>query len=107
MTNKKQDRRCKDCDLRESEHSNSNHPHIPRPRGFAAMDRDKVREIARVGGLTAHANGTAHRFTREEAIINGRKGGLASRRNKASTPLDENRDVDASPLDSLTSQGPE
>lgn len=49
-----------------------------RPRGFAAMDRDKVREIARLGGKAAHQAGTAHEFTSEEARAAGRNGGLAT-----------------------------
>lgn len=48
-----------------------------RPRGFAGMDREKVREIARAGGRAAHAGGSAHQFTTEEAIAAGRKGGIA------------------------------
>ena len=48
-------------------------------RGFAAMDEDKQREIARKGGKAAHAKGTAHQFTTEEAREAGRKGGQASR----------------------------
>ena len=69
-------------------------------RGFAAMDLEQQREIARLGGQAAHATGTAHEFTREEARHAGkmggwvvsrdrahmtriaRKGGLASQRNK-------------------------
>jgi len=50
----------------------------PRPRGFAAMDRNLVREIARKGGKAAHAAGTAHEFTGDEARVAGRKGGQAS-----------------------------
>ena len=46
-----------------------------KPRGFAAMDREKVREIARRGGRAAHEAGTAHEFTTEEAREAGRKGG--------------------------------
>ncbi|HXX68581.1 MAG TPA: KGG domain-containing protein [Polyangiaceae bacterium] len=49
-----------------------------RPRGFAAMDRNLVREIARKGGRAAHAAGTAHEFTSDEARAAGRKGGQAS-----------------------------
>jgi general stress protein YciG len=49
-----------------------------RRRGFAAMDRDKVREIARLGGKAAHQAGTAHEFTSEEARAAGRNGGLAT-----------------------------
>lgn len=47
-------------------------------RGFAAMDADKKRLISSKGGKAAHAKGTAHKFTREEAIAAGRKGGLAA-----------------------------
>lgn len=49
-----------------------------KPRGFAAMDRAKVKDIASKGGKAAHAAGTAHQFTSEEARIAGTKGGLAS-----------------------------
>src|SRR5258708_36579471 len=49
-----------------------------RPRGFAAMDRNLVREIARKGGKAAHAAGTAHEFTGDEARVAGRKAGQAS-----------------------------
>jgi general stress protein YciG len=48
-----------------------------RSRGFAAMDRDKQREIASMGGRAAHEKGTAHEFTSEEAREAGRKGGEA------------------------------
>ena len=46
-------------------------------RGFAAMDEEKQREIASKGGRAAHAKGTAHEFTPEEAREAGRKGGEA------------------------------
>ncbi len=49
-------------------------------RGFAMMDRAKVREIARRGGAASHARGTAHRFTSEEARAAGQKGGKAPHR---------------------------
>lgn len=52
-------------------------PKTGRPRGFAAMDRKKVSEIASKGGKAAHAAGTAHQFTSEEARIAGKKGGVA------------------------------
>jgi hypothetical protein len=51
---------------------------VRRPRGFAAMDRKLVSEIARKGGRAAHTAGTAHEFTAEEARNAGRKGGRAS-----------------------------
>ena len=49
-----------------------------RPRGFAAMDRKLVSEIARKGGKAAHTAGTAHEFTSDEAREAGRKGGRAT-----------------------------
>lgn len=52
-------------------------PRPRRPRGFAAMDRSKVSEIASKGGKAAHAAGTAHQFTSDEARAAGRKGGVA------------------------------
>src|SRR5215212_4198009 len=44
-------------------------------RGFASMDAQKQREIARKGGKAAHEKGTAHEFTADEARAAGRKGG--------------------------------
>ena len=44
-------------------------------RGFGAMDPAKQREIASKGGRSAHAKGTTHQFTSEEARAAGRKGG--------------------------------
>ncbi len=48
-------------------------------RGFASMDKEKQKEIAARGGKAAHAAGTAHEFTSEEAREAGRKGGRRSR----------------------------
>lgn len=77
----------------------------PRPklrRGFACMSREKNREIASKGGLKSQATGrahkwtshtgriaamisqsnrTAHKWTSQEAVVSGRKGGLARARN--------------------------
>jgi len=39
------------------------------------MDEEKQREIASKGGKAAHARGTAHEFTPQEARRAGRKGG--------------------------------
>ncbi|HEX9038226.1 MAG TPA: KGG domain-containing protein [Ktedonobacterales bacterium] len=50
-----------------------------RRRGFAAMDPKKQREIARKGGRAAHAHGTAHEWTSDEARRAGRKGGASGR----------------------------
>lgn len=53
-------------------------PHrAKRGRGFASMDPEKQREIASKGGKAAHAKGTAHEFSSEEARKAGRKGGQA------------------------------
>lgn len=53
-----------------------------KPRGFAAMDQEKQREIASKGGRAAHAKGTAHEFTADEARDAGRKGGEFVSRNR-------------------------
>src|SRR6266545_7163436 len=46
-----------------------------RNRGFASMDSERQREIARKGGRAAHEKGKAHEFTPDEARQAGRKGG--------------------------------
>jgi general stress protein YciG len=62
-------------------------------RGFAVMNEERVKEIAAEGGRTAHEQGTAHEFSREEAREAGRKGSIATaakraakRAPKSSTP---------------------
>jgi len=52
-------------------------------RGFASMDPSRQREIASKGGRAAHAKGTAHEFTSDEARVAGRKGGEAVSRDRA------------------------
>ncbi len=52
-------------------------------RGFAAMDPEKQREIARKGGKAAHEKGTAHEFTADEARQAGRKGGEVVSRDRS------------------------
>lgn len=52
-------------------------------RGFGSMDPDKQRALASAGGKAAHAKGTAHQWTTEEAIAAGRKGGQKSRERAA------------------------
>jgi hypothetical protein len=47
------------------------------------MDPAKQREIASKGGRAAHAKGTAHEFTSDEARVAGRKGGEAVSRDRA------------------------
>src|SRR5581483_2580837 len=79
----------------------------PRLRGFAAMSPDQRRALGSKGGRTAHArgtankftpetasvagrkpheNGTAHKWTSEEAREAGRKGGSALRRRRSQEP---------------------
>lgn len=67
----------------------SDAPKPRKPRGFAVMDRKLVSEIARKGGKAAHAAGTAHEFSTEEAIAAGRKGGAATHRKRATKPPQE------------------
>ena len=52
-------------------------------RGFASMDPSRQREIASKGGRAAHAKGTAHEWTADEARVAGRKGGEAVSRDRA------------------------
>jgi uncharacterized protein len=59
-----------------------------KPRGFAAMPPEILREIARTGGRAAHAAGTAYEFTPETARAAGMIGGRARKkkaRRRAST----------------------
>ena len=51
-------------------------------RGFASMDPHRQREIASKGGRAAHAKGSAHQFTAEEARQAGRKGGTSVSRDR-------------------------
>lgn len=48
-------------------------------RGFAAMSPEKQRAIASKGGIASHVKGRGHEWTREQASMAGKKGGLASR----------------------------
>lgn len=57
-------------------------PSSSRARGFAAMDKDRQRQIASAGGRAAHECGNAHEFTIEEARSAGRKGGMSISQNR-------------------------
>jgi hypothetical protein len=46
------------------------------------MTPERHREIASRGGKAAHARGTAHEFTAEEARAAGAKGGRKKRKKK-------------------------
>lgn len=60
-------------------------------RGFASMNIEKQRLIASKGGRAAHAKGTAHEWSPEEARAAGRKGG-ESRGNRGRGPNDFSND---------------
>ncbi|GAC1705387.1 MAG: hypothetical protein NVS9B7_10570 [Flavisolibacter sp.] len=51
-------------------------------RGFAAMDKEKQKEIASKGGKRAHELGTAHQWNVEEARAAGKKGGVKKKKNR-------------------------
>ena len=91
----------------ESTQTNGEETTTPRPRGFAGMTPDQRRALGSKGGRTAHArgtankftpetasvagrrpheNGTAHKWTSEEAREAGRKGGSALRRRRTPPP---------------------
>lgn len=48
-------------------------PTPAKPRGFAAMTPDERRALGSKGGKTAHARGTANKFTPETASVAGRR----------------------------------
>lgn len=57
-------------------------------RGFAAMDTEKQKEIARKGGRAAHEQGVAHEWSSQEAREAGKKGGQSrGKRAKEDGPL--------------------
>ena len=57
-------------------------PRVKQRRGFAAMDKDAHRELARSGGVAAHAAGMAHKFSSEQAREAGKKGGRTTSANR-------------------------
>jgi DNA-binding response OmpR family regulator len=62
---------------------NAGRSDAPKSKGFARLDPETLRTIAQKGGRAAHAKGTAHEFTSDEARIAGRKGGDAISRDRA------------------------
>jgi general stress protein YciG len=63
--------------------------HRKERRGFASMSPEKQREIASKGGRAAHAKGTAHEWSSDEARQAGRKGGMVSRGGRGKLPAGE------------------
>ena len=53
---------------------------MPHSKGsLASMTPEERRRISSLGGKAAHAKGTAHRWSRDEARAMGRIGGLMNR----------------------------
>lgn len=48
---------------------------MARNRYFASLSKADLAKLGSKGGKTAHANGTAHRWTSAEAQAAGKKGG--------------------------------
>ena len=68
--------------------------HKPARRGFAAMDKERQREIARKGGASVPDEKRSFSQDRDLAAAAGRKGGEASHgggRRRAGEPRAENR----------------
>ncbi len=61
-----------------------------RGRGFAGMDPERQRDIAREGGRAAHEKGTAHEFNSAEARAAGLKSRIA--RGQRSSAVSANAD---------------
>lgn len=75
--------------VRIAEEKPQDQPRKKARRGFAAMSAEKQKEIASLGGKAAHAKGTAHEFSPEEAREAGRKGGQAAQRARQAKPDDD------------------
>jgi len=69
---------CSICGIERATHDAGDHEFKGRPKGFAAMSREAVQAIASKGGKAVQAKGTAHRFTHDEAVAAGKKGGMAN-----------------------------
>ena len=53
-----------------------------KPRGFATWTPEKRREVASRGGKSAQEAGTGHSFTSETGREAGKKGGIATSKNR-------------------------
>ncbi len=58
-------------------------------RGFASMDRSRLKELSGTGGRKAHAMGRAHKWTREEARAAGLRSVERRRMRKAAEEATE------------------
>jgi len=77
-TGKKMNSYCSICGVERAYHDADDHEFKGRPKGFAAMSREAVQAIASKGGKAVQAKGTAHRFTHDEAVAAGKKGGMTN-----------------------------
>jgi hypothetical protein len=57
-------------------------------RGFGSMTAAKRSEIARLGGRAAHAKGTAHRWTRDDAVAAAEKSAESRKAKRAAASED-------------------
>ncbi len=55
-------------------------------QGFAVMDPETRRQIAKLGGRASHASGNAHQYTPEEARAAGRKSHRTGNTRKRADP---------------------
>lgn len=56
---------------------------VKKPRGLAALTPEQRKAISSLGGKAAHAQGTGHEWTSEEARVAGKKGGMAAQVSRA------------------------
>jgi general stress protein YciG len=61
---------------------------MKKKRGFAALTPEQRREIASKGGRAAQRKGKAHRWTAEEAVEAGRRGGIVSQQRQTGFRFD-------------------
>jgi len=87
-------------------HDNDSTSSPKKLHGFAAWSKERQREVASKGGKIAHARGTAHKFSGDEAREAGRRGGLAiaakKRRLKADATAESNEMLAKSMFDDET-----
>jgi general stress protein YciG len=62
------------------------------------MSPEKQREIASKGGRAAHAKGTAHEWSSDEARQAGRKGGMVSRGGRGKLPAGDAGSPESTPI---------
>ena len=72
----------KDSQSATTEEADAVKPRVKQRRGFAVMDKEAHRELARSGGVAAHAAGLAHKFSSEKAREAGKKGGRTTSANR-------------------------